>query len=150
MHLYSMEGPICNTPDKIWQVADICNVPKFCMQRYIFVIAISGFLSRTFYHFTPVLSHFTSRFCRGAANTLCRIGARSFRSYTLDFLTSQRLALYSTFLHIMSNASGFIIISLHLRIALTAYLCLLNLLQTAARTPVSVFLIILLYANISE
>ena len=64
--------------------------------------------------------------------------SRFFRSYTLDFLTSQRLAILLTFLPIMSNASRFISMSSHLRIALTAYLCLLKLLQAATRTPVSV------------
>ena len=87
-----MEEPIGNTSDMVWQVADICNIPKFCMQLHIFVIVISGFFLEL-YHFTPVLSHFTLCFWRGAPNTLCRIGARSFRSYTLNFLTSQRLVL---------------------------------------------------------
>ena len=112
VHLYSMEGSICNTPDKIWQVTGICNVPKFCMQWHIFVIAISGFFSQPSIISSRFLLHFPSRFWRGTASTLCRIGARSFRSYTLDFVTSQRLALLSTFLQIMSNASSFIIMHL--------------------------------------
>ena len=55
-----MEGTaIGNTPDMFWQVADICNIPKFCMQRHIFVIVISRFffelsiISPQFFHISP-------------------------------------------------------------------------------------------------